>query len=119
MRPRHFIIKLFFAENPEADLVHSLSRLFHCRISNYDGQKRRTNRKSHGGEYRIRRADDYRGIEQIGGILTGDPVTRAEGDFNVAVGSEHQEMNKNLTAIENEEAERRESNESIHTEIKE
>ena len=59
------------------------------------------------------------GIEQIGGILTGDPVTRAEGDFNVAVGSEHQEMNKNLTAIENEEAERRESNESTHTETKE
>ncbi len=59
------------------------------------------------------------GIEQIGGILTGDPVTRAEGDFNVAVGSEHQEINKNLTAIENEEAERRESNESIHTETKE
>jgi hypothetical protein len=59
------------------------------------------------------------GIEQIGGILTGDPVTRAEGDFNVAVGSEHQEINKNLTAIENEEAGRRESNESIHTENKE
>jgi hypothetical protein len=59
------------------------------------------------------------GIEQIGGILTGDPVTRAEGDFNVAVGSEHQEINKNLTAIENKEAGRRESNESIHTENKE
>jgi len=59
------------------------------------------------------------GIEQIGGILTGDPVTRAEGNFNVAVGSEHQEVNKNLTAIENEEAERRESNELIHTETKE
>jgi len=59
------------------------------------------------------------GIEQIGGILTGDPMTRAEGDFNVAVGSEHQETNKNLTAIENEEAERRESKESIHTETKE
>ncbi len=58
------------------------------------------------------------GIEQIGGILTGDPVTRAEGEFNVAVGSEHQEVNKNLTAIENEEAERRDSNESIHTETK-
>ena len=59
------------------------------------------------------------GIEQIGGILTGDPVTRAEGNFNVAVGSEHQEVNKNLTAIENEEAEQRESNELIHTETKE
>lgn len=44
-------------------------------------------------------------IETIGGILTGDPVTRAEGDFNTQVGSLHQDANKNLTAIEhNEEA---------------
>ncbi len=59
------------------------------------------------------------GIEQIGGILTGDPVTRAEGEFNQVIGSEHQEINKNLTAIENEEAEHRASNEPIHTETKE
>ena len=42
-------------------------------------------------------------IETIGGILTGDPVTRAEGEFNVEVGSLHQESNKNLAAIENRE----------------
>lgn len=42
-------------------------------------------------------------IEAVGGILTGDPVTRAEGEFNVEVGSLHQETNKNLTAIENQE----------------
>lgn len=42
-------------------------------------------------------------IEAVGGILTGDPVTRAEGEFNVEVGSLHQESNKNLTAIENKE----------------
>lgn len=58
------------------------------------------------------------GIEQIGGILTGDPVTRAEGEFNQAIGGEHQEINKNLTAIENNEAERAESNRSIHAETK-
>lgn len=40
------------------------------------------------------------GIEQIGGILTGDPMTRAEGEFNAAIGSEHQVVNKNLTAID-------------------
>lgn len=40
------------------------------------------------------------GLEQIGGILTGDPVTRAEGEFNAEVGSLHQEVNKNLTAID-------------------
>ncbi len=40
------------------------------------------------------------GIEQIGGILTGDPITRAEGEFNAEVGAIHQEANKNLTAID-------------------
>jgi hypothetical protein len=40
------------------------------------------------------------GLEQVGGILTGDPVTRAEGEFNAEVGSIHQESNKNLTAID-------------------
>ncbi|MEJ7699639.1 MAG: hypothetical protein WKF71_08365 [Pyrinomonadaceae bacterium] len=52
-------------------------------------------------------------IEAVGGILTGDPVTRAEGEFNVEVGSLHQESNKVLTAIENkEEISREELNES-------
>ena len=40
------------------------------------------------------------GLEQVGGILTGDPMTRAEGEFNADVGSLHQESNKNLTAID-------------------
>lgn len=44
------------------------------------------------------------GLEQIGGILTGDPVTRAEGEFNAEVGSLHQESNKNLTAIDDDAA---------------
>jgi len=52
-------------------------------------------------------------IEAVGGILTGDPVTRAEGEFNVEAGSLHQESNKVLTAIENkEEIGRKELNES-------
>ena len=42
-------------------------------------------------------------IETVGGILTGDPTTRAEGEFNLEVGSLHQESNKVLTAIENKE----------------
>lgn len=40
------------------------------------------------------------GLEQMGGNLTGDPLTRAEGEFNAEVGSLHQEANKNLTAGE-------------------
>ena len=42
-------------------------------------------------------------IEIIGGILTGDPVTQAEGEFNVEAGAHRQETNKNLIAIENSE----------------
>jgi hypothetical protein len=42
-------------------------------------------------------------IETVGGILTGNPDARAEGEFNTEVGSLHQEVNKNLTAIENKE----------------
>lgn len=39
-------------------------------------------------------------LETIGGILTGDPLTRAEGEFNLETGSLHQNVNKNLTAID-------------------
>ena len=39
-------------------------------------------------------------IEKIGGILTADPITQAEGDYNLNAGSMHQEANKNLTAID-------------------
>lgn len=42
-------------------------------------------------------------LETIGGILTGDPLTRAEGEFNLETGSLHQSANKNLTAIDERE----------------
>ncbi|HXG85205.1 MAG TPA: hypothetical protein VNI84_14385 [Pyrinomonadaceae bacterium] len=52
-------------------------------------------------------------IETVGGILTANADARAEGEFNTEVGSLHQEANKNLIAIENnEEISRDESNES-------
>ena len=35
-------------------------------------------------------------IESIGGILTGDPLTRAEGEFNVAVGEERDDVEQEL-----------------------
>ncbi|HVF30286.1 MAG TPA: hypothetical protein VNA22_04915 [Pyrinomonadaceae bacterium] len=35
-------------------------------------------------------------IESIGGVLTGDPVTRAEGDFNVEVGEVREEIEEDL-----------------------
>jgi hypothetical protein len=63
------------------------------------------------------------GLEQVGGILTGDPATRAEGEFNAQVGKLHQKSNKSLTAIEqNEQAQKPhagETGESIQGENKE
>jgi uncharacterized protein YjbJ (UPF0337 family) len=44
-------------------------------------------------------------LEIIGGIITGDPVTTAEGEFNDSVGKAHQDTAKVLTAIEDEESE--------------
>ena len=39
-------------------------------------------------------------LEMVGGIITADGITRREGEFNIEVGSQHQETNKNLTAID-------------------
>lgn len=36
------------------------------------------------------------GIEEIGGILTGDPNTAAEGEFNVEVGDVREEVEEDL-----------------------
>ena len=36
------------------------------------------------------------GIEEIGGILTGDPVTAAEGEFNIEVGEVREEAEEDL-----------------------
>jgi hypothetical protein len=59
------------------------------------------------------------GLETVGGILTGDPVTRAEGEFNTQVGGLHQESNKVLTAIEkNEEHQPMNSDDANQTENK-
>ena len=35
-------------------------------------------------------------IEKIGGILTGDPVTRSEGEFNVETGRIHHLASEDL-----------------------
>ena len=36
------------------------------------------------------------GIEEIGGILTGDPNTAAEGEFNIEVGDVREEAEDDL-----------------------
>jgi uncharacterized protein YjbJ (UPF0337 family) len=35
-------------------------------------------------------------LETIGGVLTGDPLTRAEGEFNVDVGKRREEIEEEL-----------------------
>ncbi|MEJ7847965.1 MAG: hypothetical protein WKF92_07765 [Pyrinomonadaceae bacterium] len=35
-------------------------------------------------------------IETVGGILTGDPLTQAEGEFNVKVGEVREDIEEDL-----------------------
>ena len=44
------------------------------------------------------------GIEEVGGILTGDPITAAEGEFNIEVGDVREDIEEDLE--ESEEANR-------------
>jgi hypothetical protein len=37
-------------------------------------------------------------LETIGGVLSGDPLTRAEGEFNVEVGTVREEIEDDLTS---------------------
>jgi hypothetical protein len=39
-------------------------------------------------------------IESIGGMLTGDPITRAEGNFNADAGIIREEINEDLEEAE-------------------
>ena len=36
------------------------------------------------------------GLEELGGILTGDPITAAEGEYNVDAGSIREEIGEDL-----------------------
>ena len=47
-------------------------------------------------------------LEMIAGTITADGITRAEGEYNTQAGSLHQEANKNLTAIDEEEEDKNE-----------
>ena len=42
-------------------------------------------------------------LETIGGVLTGDPLTQAEGEFNVEVGSVREELEEDLEDRRDEE----------------
>ena len=39
-------------------------------------------------------------IETIGGVLTGDPITQAEGEFNVEVGEVREEIEDDLESAQ-------------------
>ena len=42
-------------------------------------------------------------LETIGGVLTGDPLTQAEGEFNVEVGTAREEIEDDLEEPEESE----------------
>jgi hypothetical protein len=44
-------------------------------------------------------------LEIIGGILTADPITQAEGEFNVEAGNIHLEASEALEETESDEVE--------------
>jgi uncharacterized protein YjbJ (UPF0337 family) len=44
-------------------------------------------------------------LETIGGVLTGDPLTQAEGEFNVEVGTVREEIEDELEESEGDENE--------------
>ena len=41
-------------------------------------------------------------IETIGGVLTGDPATRAEGEFNIEVGNVREDLEDDLESPDTE-----------------
>ncbi len=42
------------------------------------------------------------GLEEIGGILTADPITAAEGEYNVEAGSIREEIGEDMEDAEEE-----------------
>lgn len=48
-------------------------------------------------------------IQSIGGMLTGDPVTRAEGNFNADAGIIREEINEDIAEAEEQHDEEREA----------
>jgi uncharacterized protein YjbJ (UPF0337 family) len=42
-------------------------------------------------------------LETIGGVLTGDPLTQAEGEFNVEVGTVREEIEDDIESSESNE----------------
>ena len=43
-------------------------------------------------------------IETIGGVLTGDPITQAEGEFNVEVGDVREDLEEDIAESERHDA---------------
>jgi hypothetical protein len=48
-------------------------------------------------------------IESIGGMLTGDPITRAEGNFNADSGIIREEINQDIADAEDDKEEKAQS----------
>lgn len=86
--------------------------IFHCKICRMTENKEldenaetidEANEVDHSAESAGSAAQIIIGeIEKIGGILTGDPVTQAEGDYNIAAGTLREDANENLEETDEE-----------------
>lgn len=67
-----------------------------------DPEEKETEEKGLGG--RISGAAQFiiGEIETIGGVLTADPITQAEGEYNVEVGTVREELEEDLEKGEDE-----------------
>ena len=45
-------------------------------------------------------------LEIIGGVLTGDPITRSEGEFNIETGTIHKKVSEDLHSSDEENPQR-------------
>ena len=43
-------------------------------------------------------------IETIGGVLTGDPITQAEGEYNAEVGDVREDLEEDIAELESHDA---------------
>ncbi|HEX6125634.1 MAG TPA: hypothetical protein VFZ23_09715 [Pyrinomonadaceae bacterium] len=50
-------------------------------------------------------------IETIGGVLTGDPITQAEGEYNVEIGDVREDLEEDLEESNRGDAETQSENE--------
>jgi len=67
-----------------------------------DPEEKETTEKGLGGKLSGAAQFIIGEIETIGGVLTADPLTQAEGEFNVEMGTAREELEEDLEESEDE-----------------